>query len=431
MPGRTEADSRGAVGRSPTISRTAPAASNRSQGFRQTPGRTFSPAARVGTTGDLSRTLRPVEPRQDRRPTTTTTYRSAPYRSGGSSSHGFYRPSPSSARHYPTSHQGRYYSDRHHRVSIDYHHSYHRSRSHHHHSGWGFYLGFSWNWYFGYSSVGYVQPYVAYYPWNFWWPDPVCVAYVPFGFYTPRPAVYVREVTVIREEPVVIREEVPVYVDREVPVYVDREVPVYVDGSAPGALVKTSEYREETAETRDAAAEPDDGPPLLDATTEKYLREGSEAFAAADYETAAEAFRNAANAAPDAVGPRFAYGQALIAIGDYTYASRILRDALSREPAILNAPASLVGVYRDAAEFQRVLKALRVAALENAGDPDLVFLLGYQQYFSGDPQAMVTFARMNETWPDDPALKLFLPVLPERFPALGELPRSDKLSGVK
>ena len=64
----------------------------------------------------------------------------------------------------------------------------------------------------------------------------------------------------------------------------------------------------------------------MDATTERFLRQGSEAFAKADYETAAEEFRMAVVSSPKIAAPRFAFGQALIALGDYPYAARVLRE---------------------------------------------------------------------------------------------------------
>jgi len=249
----------------------------------------------------------------------------------------------------------------------------------------------------------------------------VTVAYVPYGFYYTQPTVWATE-TVVVERPVYVREEVPVYVPEGAP------APAPTD-----PLVRTSEYREpapaapgpvnEAAPaTPDATQEPKapigDGPPVLDEATEKLLREGSKAFAEARYSDALESFRMAVVASPEAVGPRFAFGQTLLAMGDYPYAARVLREALTMEPAILNAPGSIAGVYRDQAEFDRVLAALRVAVLEKRDDADRLFLLGYQQYFSGDSQCAVTFARMRERFPEDPSPALFEPAMQKRFPAL-------------
>lgn len=283
-------------------------------------------------------------------------------------------------------------------------------------SGWSYYFGLNLGWYCGYD---YVRPTYGWWRWPCWWPEPVTVAYVPYGFYVDRPVVLV--------------EEVPVYVEREVPVYVEREVPVYVDGSG-GAVVTTGEAP--SAEVRTSGLEPavpappeqpeaegqEEPEPPFDATTERYLREGSQAFAEGEYGKAAEAFRMAVAASPNAAAPRFAFGQALVATGDYAYAARILRSAVLMEPAILKAPGSIVGVYRDPAEFDRVLGLLRRASLERPDDPDLLFLVGYQQYVSGDPQAKVSFDRLAERFPEDPMLALFRPAVAERFEMLSNLP---------
>jgi tetratricopeptide (TPR) repeat protein len=261
---------------------------------------------------------------------------------------------------------------------------------HHYDRGWnwhgfyGYYVGYSWNWYFGYGSLGLSW---GRYAWPCWYDAPVCVAYVPFGFYVDREPVLVREIVVEREVPVVV---------------VQRE----------GAI----------AEPAPEAAEDIAPPPTFDATPEKYLREGSEAFATADYEAAAKSFRMAVIANPDSAAPKFAFGQALLALGDYAYASRVLREALATETEILNAPGSIVGVYRDPEEFFRVLSELKTKQLEKKTDPDLLFLVLYEHYFSGDPQAVVSLDRLREAWPEDPMVALFAPVTAERFPEFSKFP---------
>jgi tetratricopeptide (TPR) repeat protein len=260
-------------------------------------------------------------------------------------------------------------------------------------------VGYPWYWYFGYRGhrwhvalgLGFSYPYYHHhygrYYWPFYWPDPVSVVYVPYGFYCSRPTVIVDQVTVVREV----------------------EVPV----EEPPAEPETPADEEKT-------------PPKLDATTEKYLRKGSEAFEKADYETASEAFRMAVVSSPKAAPPRFAFGQALIALGDYAYASRVLREAIRMEPAILGAPGSIAGVYEDAEEYGRVFAALVAAIEKKPEDPDLLFLLLYQQHFSGDPKAVETLERFKKLYPADPTLGLMAPAVKERFKALEEFPPSKK-----
>jgi hypothetical protein len=303
-----------------------------------------------------------------------------------------------------------------HHGDCDYYYD-HYDYYHGHHHGWssGFYVGFDWGWYWGYgwSPASWGSWY-----WPFWYPEPVTLAYVPYGFYYTQPTVWVSEVRVVEQVPVYVREEVPVYVSEGVP------------APAPSdPLVRTSEYQGTSGAAPtapEAIPEPLDplegGPLVLDAATEKYLRDGSQAFAEARYAEAAEAFRLAVVSSPEAAAPRFAFGQALIAMGDYPYAARVLREAVTMEPAILNAPGSIAGVYRDGPEFSRVMAALRDAVLEKRDDPDRLFLLGYQQYLSGDAQAVVTFSRLRERFGSDPTLALFEPALEKRFPSLGQFP---------
>ncbi len=251
----------------------------------------------------------------------------------------------------------------------------------------------------GWGAPYYQQPNYWSGWWGFWYPQPVCVAYVPYGFYIDRQPVFIREVTVVEEVPV----EVPVYLEPE---------STDVEASEPDL----------EADAPEAAPRAEEGPPVLDAITEKYLREGSDYFAQADYKAAASAFRLAIAADPHAAPPRFAFGQALLALGDYANAAKILRSAVTQEPAILRAPGSIVGVYQHAEAFNTVMNTLKTASIKDEANADLLFLVGYQQYFSGDPQAAVTFGQLASNHPDDPMVALFAPAIEERFPELANLP---------
>jgi tetratricopeptide (TPR) repeat protein len=243
------------------------------------------------------------------------------------------------------------------------------------------------------------------------------VAYVPYGFYVDRRPVFVREVTVVEEVPV----EVPVYVDEDGNPIEPQQQQVEEPAPAEAELQPAPPPGAEIPEGEGVLHDPE-GPPVLDATTEKYLREGSEHFVNADYEAAARSFRLAVATDPHAAPPRFAFGQALLAIGEYENAAKVLRGALSQEQALLRAPGSIVGVYKTAEEFTAVLNTLKNRSLQDRDNADLLFLIGYQQYFSGDPQAVVTFGRLAQAHPEDPMNELFGPALKERFPELANLP---------
>jgi tetratricopeptide (TPR) repeat protein len=242
-----------------------------------------------------------------------------------------------------------------------------------------------------------------------------CYPWYPFGFWYPS-TTYVTERIVT---------EVPYYVE------VPAEEPL------PAALVKTSEYEEPAADAEEPPAEappaeePDslEAPPApappgdeaaeappLDEKSEALLRDGSAAFLAADYESALGFFKEAVLANPEVAAPRFAYGQTLMAIGEYEDAARVLRRALEMSPGILDARGSIVAVYKEPEEFDRLLSKLRSAALIRGEDADYRFLVLYQLYFSRDPRAVIEYGRLAESHPDDPAVPLFRPALEERFP---------------
>jgi hypothetical protein len=141
---------------------------------------------------------------------------------------------------------------------------------------------------------------------------------------------------------------------------------------------------------------------------------------------AAEKFRMAVAASPEAVPPRFAFGQALVALGDFPYAARVLREALAREPAIVGAPGAISGVYKDAEEFERVKTALGAALAKEPLSADLLFLVLYEQHFSGDPLAMETLEKLEKAHPADPVLPTMAPGVRNRFKALDEFPPSEK-----
>jgi tetratricopeptide (TPR) repeat protein len=125
---------------------------------------------------------------------------------------------------------------------------------------------------------------------------------------------------------------------------------------------------------------------------------------------------------PNVAAPKFAFGQALVGMADYEYAARVLRAALVQEPAILGAPGSIAAVYREPEEFYVVLSELKTAVARDPSNPDLLFLVVYQYYFSGDPAAVPWFAKLAKADPEDPTLALIRPALVEKFPEFADFP---------
>ncbi|MHC4973627.1 MAG: tetratricopeptide repeat protein, partial [Planctomycetota bacterium] len=137
------------------------------------------------------------------------------------------------------------------------------------------------------------------------------------------------------------------------------------------------------------------------------------------YLEAAKKFRLAAISSPDNAGPYFALGQALIAMGSYEYAARVIRKAVQLNPDLVREPGDIVGVYPSQDEFDRVMAELEKAAKKSV---DARFLVGVQRYFSGDPRARQAFAALAKELPEDELVKAFRDAVEKRFKAEGELP---------
>jgi tetratricopeptide (TPR) repeat protein len=223
---------------------------------------------------------------------------------------------------------------------------------------------------------------------GFFYPRRVCYCYVPYGFYWGYDPVYITRTVYVRED----------YPIRE---YGTEELPV--EPPAEGEVV----------EPQPAAGSP---------AAERFLREASEAFREADYATAADKFRLAAISASDQAGPLFAFGQALLALGRDDYAARVMRAAFRLDPKLPRETGDIAGVYKDAAEFDRVLRSLEERAAASPAGSDARFLLAVQRYFTGDPRARTDFARLGRDLPEDEAVALFRMAVEERFKAEEELP---------
>jgi thioredoxin-like negative regulator of GroEL len=220
----------------------------------------------------------------------------------------------------------------------------------------------------------------------------VSYCYVPYGFYWGYDPIYITRTVYVRED-YPIRE----YGTEELP-------PEEVVEPQPG---------DEVVDPQPAAGSP---------AAERFLREASEAFREADYTTAADKFRLAAISAADQAGPLFAFGQALLALGKDDYAARVLRAAFRLDPELPRETGDIAGVYKDAAEFDRVMRALEERAAASPEGSDARFLLALQRYFTGDPRARRDFAALAQALPEDETVALFRMAVEERFKAEAELP---------
>jgi len=294
---------------------------------------------------------------------------------------GFVRPSESARhRHHARRHHVRRHA--HHHRARRYRHSYYDRHRFHlsFHFGTGLYLGLRYYYpFYHYRSRAHFA---------FFYGAPVSYAYVPYGFYCDAP-----------------------------PVYVTRHVHVYEE--APEYDVVETEYDEREGET--VEPEPAAGSP----TAERYLRQGSEAFREGKYLEAARQFRSAAVSAPDNAAPLFALGQSLIALGYDAYAARVIRQAIELDPGLLEEAGDIVGVYGSQKEFDETMRDLEERAAVSDPDSDERFLLGVQQYFSGDPDARATFEALAEADPEDRVVARFERAAKKRFRAADDLPEIE------
>ena len=272
-------------------------------------------------------------------------------------------------------------------------HYYHRSHVHHYNRHRYYGSGFHLSFHFGYGSyVGfrYYYPYRHYISgldYAFFYSAPVSYTYVPYGFYCDSEPLYVSR------RPYVVTEEVPEYETVE---------------------------SEEIEDGGEVEVEP--APATATPTAERFLRDASTAFGKADYTEAAEKFRLAAVAAPEHAGPLFAFAQALLALGKDKYAARVMRRAINMNADLVREPGDIVGVYKDQAEFDRILAQLEARAAGSDETSDERFLLAAQRFFSGDPRALPELEELWKQLPGDVAVDRLYDAARKRFEKAESLP---------
>jgi hypothetical protein len=110
-------------------------------------------------------------------------------------------------------------------------------------------------------------------------------------------------------------------------------------------------------------------------------------FRAGNFDRAAERYQLALAQTPDNDDLNFKRGAALVAVGQYDAAGRVLRDALAQRPDWPFVAHDLRQLFRDEDSLRRAVEALRREARKPAADPDVQFLEAYLLYFSGQRDA--------------------------------------------
>lgn len=146
------------------------------------------------------------------------------------------------------------------------------------------------------------------------------------------------------------------------------------------------------------------------AKMQKELAAGNAAFAQGNYATALRHYEQASQAQPLEALPQFHQAQALFALGQYPKAIALCQRAmkwLPNWPSAAFAPRKLYG--ERGTQFDQHLSQLAQAVEKNPNDGGLLFLLGYQLWFDGQPEkARVLFRRAASLTVDTAAIDPFL-----------------------
>jgi tetratricopeptide (TPR) repeat protein len=154
--------------------------------------------------------------------------------------------------------------------------------------------------------------------------------------------------------------------------------------------------------TRDAA---------LASKHDALMQEGLADFKHGRYEEAAWHFAAAADVQQGDAASRLLAGQAWLAAGEYAEAARHIRRGIELQPQIAGLPLNLRHEYGIPADFDAQVADLAAEAQAQQTSAELWWLLGYEQFFSGDrAAARASFRRAYSLNPRDPlVLKFLLP----------------------
>jgi hypothetical protein len=146
----------------------------------------------------------------------------------------------------------------------------------------------------------------------------------------------------------------------------------------------------------------------------RQLGLGKEAFATQEYGRAAERFRQAIDADPNAALPHFLLAQAQMALGKYRPAFDSIQKGLNLDPAWPARGFRPVELYgANLADYAAHLNALEDVLAANPRDAVLLFLSGYELWFDGrKDEARVLFERAAPALHDRGVVERFLQALP-------------------
>ena len=113
---------------------------------------------------------------------------------------------------------------------------------------------------------------------------------------------------------------------------------------------------------------------------DRHSEDVADAFAARDYDKAAQRAEQALTDEPDNAVLPFVYAQALFAGGKYSQSADVLREAMSNLDTDKQEVFYPLGFYRDQAVLNDQIAGLAKAAAAKPSDAELQLLLGYQLF---------------------------------------------------
>ena len=150
--------------------------------------------------------------------------------------------------------------------------------------------------------------------------------------------------------------------------------------------------------------------------TDAWFRMGRARLSVGDYAGAAVQFSRSARESEKDGDALLALAVALAGLAEDERAARSFRRAIRREPELLSRSIDPAVGFRDAAEFDRVLKALEKRAAAVPGNADAKFTLAVIRFFRMDARCKETFAWQVRVTPKDEAAKLCHEAAERRLP---------------
>ena len=143
--------------------------------------------------------------------------------------------------------------------------------------------------------------------------------------------------------------------------------------------------------------------PEARARAARQIELGDEAFARQQYAQAMGRYRNAIKAAPDRGEAQFRLAQAYLATGKFAQAADAIARGLRFDPSWPESGFNVQQFYagNEAARLAH-LERLAETARDDFDNPVLLFLLGYQLYFSHEPERALPFFERAMLLADDP-----------------------------